>query len=98
MRRLTLSILDKFVEQNLCAWRLVNILCAWRLSVCNYNKYILLYARYKYIYVYVDVQEYEYADIHEYEYTNVYEYELVETQKMKKQKRKKRHLVPVGIY
>ena len=42
------------------------------------------------IYEYVDVQEYEYTDVHEYEYTNIYEYELVETQKMKKQKRKKK--------
>ena len=47
------------------------------------------------IYEYADIQVYEYADIHEYEYANVYEYELVETQKMKKQK--KRHLVPVGV-
>jgi len=39
---------------------------------------------------YADAQEYEYADIHEYEYANIYEYELVETQKMKKQKRKKK--------
>ena len=41
------------------------------------------------IYEYADVQECEYADVHEYEYTNVYEYELVETQTIKKQKRKK---------
>ena len=47
------------------------------------------------IYEYTDIQEYEYADIHKYEYANVYEYKFVETQKMKKQKRKKRHLVPV---
>ena len=47
------------------------------------------------IYEYTDVHEYEYADIHEYEYANMYEYELVETQKIKKQK--KRHLVLVGI-
>ena len=44
---------------------------------------------------YADAQEYEYADIHEHEYANIYEYELVGTQKMKKQKRKKRHLVLV---
>ena len=48
------------------------------------------------IYEYVDVLECEYADIHEYEYANIYKYELVETQKMEKQKRKKRHLVLVG--
>ena len=80
MRWLTLRILYTFVEQNLYAWRL---------RVCNYNKYILLYARYEYIYKYTDVQEYDYADIHGYKYTNVYKYKLVETQKMIKQKRKK---------
>ena len=42
------------------------------------------------IYEYADIQEYEYADIHEYEYANIYEYKFVETQKMKKQKRKKK--------
>ena len=42
------------------------------------------------IYEYADVQEYEYAEVHEYKYANVYEYELVETQKMEKQKRKKK--------
>ena len=42
------------------------------------------------IYEYADVQECEYADVHEYEYANVYEYELVETQTIKKQKRKKK--------
>jgi len=64
MKRRRLCILYKFVEQNLYAWLL---------SLCNYNKYILLYARYEY----ADVQEYEYTDVHEYEYAN--EYELVET-------------------
>ena len=60
------------------------------------------------MYEYADVLECEYTDIHEYEYTNVYEYELVETQKMEKQKRKKKAfstgrcgswstLVPVGV-
>ena len=39
------------------------------------------------IYEYAGVQEYEYTDVHEYEYANVYE--LVETQNMKKEKRKK---------
>jgi len=48
------------------------------------------------IYEYTEIQEYEYAEVHKYEYANVYEYELVETQKMKKEKRKKRHLVPFG--
>ena len=48
-------------------------------------------------YEYADVQEYEYTDIHEYEYANVYEYELVETQIMKTEKKRKRHLVPVGV-
>ena len=48
------------------------------------------------IYEYAEIQEYEYAEVHKYEYANVYEYELVETQKMEKPKRKKRHLVPVG--
>ena len=42
------------------------------------------------IYEYADVLECEYANIHEYEYANVYEYELVKTQKMEKQKRKKK--------
>ena len=45
------------------------------------------------IYEYANVLECEYADIHEYEYANVYEYKLVETNKIEKQKRKKRHLV-----
>ena len=46
----------------------------------------------------LDTNIYEYADVLECEYANVYEYKLVETQKMEKQKRKKkRHLVPVGI-
>ena len=50
------------------------------------------------IYEYTDVLECEYTDVHKYKYTNVYEYELVETQKMEKQKRKKkRHLVSVGV-
>jgi len=44
----------------------------------------------------LDTNIYEYADVLECEYANVYEYKLVETQKMEKQKRKKRHLVPVG--
>ena len=42
---------------------------------------------------YADVQEYEYTDVQEYEYTNIYKYKLVETQKIIKEKRKKRHLV-----
>ena len=42
------------------------------------------------IYEYADVLECEYADIHKYEYANVYKYELVETQKIEKQKRKKK--------
>ena len=46
------------------------------------------------IYEYADVQEYEYTDVHEYEYANIYE--LVETQIMKTEKKRKRHLVPVG--
>ena len=37
----------------------------------------------------LDTKIYEYADIHEYEYANIYKYKLVETQTMKKQKRKK---------
>ena len=48
------------------------------------------------IYEYADVLECEYADIHKYEYANIYEYELVETPKMEKPKRKKRHLVLLG--
>jgi len=44
----------------------------------------------------LDMNIYKYADVLECEYANVYEYKLVETQKMEKQKRKKRHLVPVG--
>ena len=42
------------------------------------------------IYEYADVLECEYTDVHEYKYANVYGYELVETQKMEKQKRKKK--------
>ena len=44
----------------------------------------------------LDMNIYKYADVLECEYANVYEYKLVETQKMEKYKRKKRHLVPVG--
>ena len=38
----------------------------------------------------LDTNIYEYADVQEYEYANIYEYkyELVETQTMKKQKKK----------
>ena len=44
------------------------------------------------IYEYADVIECEYADIHKYEYANVYKYKLVETQKIEKQKRKKKDI------
>ena len=42
------------------------------------------------IYEYADVLECEYADVHEYKYANIYE--LVETQKIEKQKRKKKDI------
>ena len=44
------------------------------------------------IYEYADIQECEYVEVHEYEYANIYEYKLVETQKMKNEKRKKKDI------
>ena len=42
------------------------------------------------IYEYADVLECEYTDVHEYEYANIYGYKLVETQKWKRRKEKKK--------